>query len=254
MISRRGFMKLLAALGLALYVPPIESEKMPIQNYSQDYVLALLKQLYQQSNTPLPQAEFDTLERLVNEERAEAEKQRAWIRVQDGRIGVENLDLPFALIHSEIVLTDTASLTIPIPSGYNHLLILGSGKSDAGGTVFMNFNGDTGATNYSFNDIEANGVGASIITVGDLTYPAIPIGSFLTTAGGTAPGSFVCFIPHYAESTYQKTAVSQSIIPTRALYFTGNWISAASIESITFTITGGNNILAGSILTLYGMK
>lgn len=156
------------------------------------------------------------------------------------------------------------SLTIPIPGDYSHLEIHGNGRSSAAtsGTVFLQFNGDTTVGNYQWTYVLGNGTVAS--SGQDISDPHIPIGQFSNSgdAAGSA-SSFFCRIPHYTSSftkmTLSETYYNDNI--SRDLYHIGGkWISTAKINSLEIYVTdntsikGTSNIVAGSLISVYGVR
>ena len=98
---------------------------MPTYNYSGDFYIKLLKDLYRKNGVTIPEADFATLQRLVDDERTRDEAVRSWQRVQDNKISLDNLELPIGLIKTEKLSSDTSSTTINIPGGFNHLWLMG---------------------------------------------------------------------------------------------------------------------------------
>ena len=223
---------------------------MPIQNYSQDYVVELLKRLYQQSNTPLPQAEFDTLERLVNEERATQEKQNAWVRTQDGKIGVESLDLPIINIYSNVLEKDTASIFVDVPSAYNTLIVTGSGGDDTE-IIWCQFNDDTGVSQYSWQYLAISQT--SVGPASDGNHSAAIVGRY---------AAFVAWIIGYSSSVWKKTIMSYmyNTSVNDASLASGQWKSTSPITRMEIFATdntfvkGSANLLEGTYLTIWALK
>jgi len=136
-----------------------------------------------------------------------------------------------------------------IPSTYKHLQIRYSGfvANDA----FIRFNGDTG-TNYSRHSLYGNG--SSAAAYGAANETAI---GFTYTASNTNPGSSICDILDYTNTSKYKTARilngddqnGSGII----MLASGNWQNTAAITSITIFEDSG---VFGqySRFSLYGIK
>jgi hypothetical protein len=233
------------------------------QNYSGDYFLSLLRGVYQKSGIAVPTAEFSTLQRLVDAERAEYETMRSWLRVRDSRIGSEHVDLPFAPIYSQTFDVDTAALNVPVTGIYKHLFIYGQGRitGAGGGTVFCQFNGDTGA-NYQWIYILGNGT--TVSSGQDTSDSRIVIGQFSNTGDPAGSAStFEAKILNYFAPTHQMVMANTlyNDNTTRSIYsIAGKWSSTAGIKSIEIFacdatgIKGSTNMAAGSVISIYGMK
>lgn len=232
---------------------------MPTYNYSGDYYIRLLKDLYRKNGVTIPEADFSTLQRLVDEERARDEAVRSWQRVKDNKIGAGHLDLPFTPIYSQVLTEDVASLTIPIPGGYKHILIMGHGRSSAanGGVVFVRFNGDT-ASNYRDSYILGN---ESSVSSGGSDDTQFPVGIFANSGDPTGrAGIFESHIPHYT-SKFHKMSMNQAYYNddvTRTVYiFNSLWKNTDPITSMEIYVTdntsvkGTSNMVSGSVLSVY---
>ena len=230
---------------------------MPIQEYSGDYFLKLLKDLSRSTGVSLPQAELDTLQRLVDEERQREEALKSWMRIQDNKIGMNFLDLPIFPIYSRVVDVSSASISIPIPGDYKHLLMFVSAKTNrAAVTDFIHarFNDDTG-NNY----IEAYSGELSGVANNGHQLTRDDIGISITTGASStsgAIGSAVVFVPHYNSSNW-KTAIKVYGVgdaDTLLLSTFSAWKNTEPIKKITIYSDNSANISAGSIFSIYGIK
>lgn len=247
-MNRKDFMKLVGAGLLAACLPRLENEMQ-------------LGDIWEKiaNNARLTGEELAFLKRSGNE----TQNRNNFVGGNTTPGGALNVPTPFFPIYSEVLQRDTASLTIQIPSGYKQLEISGNGRSSAatGGTVFLQFNGDTTATNYQWTYILGNGSSAS--SGQDISDPHIPIGQFSNSgdAAGSA-SSFFCRIPHYY-SGFTKMTLAQTYYndnTTRALYaMAGKWLGTAKISQIEIYATdntstkGTSNLVAGSLISVYGI-
>ena len=258
-MNRRDFLKLIAAFTTAPYLP--KEFLMPTYNYSGDFYIKLLKDLYRKNGVTIPEADFATLQRLVDDERTRDEAVRSWQRVQDNKISLDNLELPIGLIKTEKLSSDTSSTTINIPGGFNHLWLMGqirNTEATYANSLKVNFNGDTG-TNYREQYHGGQNASASVGLLTGRTYISIgDVNGTSAPAGGA--GGFLAYIPHYTNSTYWKQCQSLRGIPNvnssnqdLALHLSGFWQNTNPITSISFSAVTAN-MEAGGIISVYGFK
>ncbi len=146
-----------------------------------------------------------------------------------------------------------------IPQTYAHLLLVAHSRVDTGGGqgFYARFNFDV-AANYDWQQLRGTSTAASAVEayaqsamlLGITTGPTAPAGLFAT---------MVAWIPFYAGTAANKTALSQSSLKTGTTpsnmftdMFSNNWRSSAAINQVTvFPI--GANFVAGTRVTLYAM-
>jgi hypothetical protein len=153
---------------------------------------------------------------------------------------------------------DTATiLGGALPTTFANLLAFVQGRGDAlatSETLFMQFNGDTGA-NYDTELFQ--GVNATASASAASAQVRIFMGDFTAasaTAGRSAQTRFE--VANYNGTTFQKTVTGQTGSTTGALEstpFSGFWRSAAAITRLTLFLASGN-FAAGTRFTLYGLK
>jgi hypothetical protein len=153
-------------------------------------------------------------------------------------------------------LTDAASSISfdNIPQFYTDLVILTSVRSaqdDIATEIFVAFNGSTS----SFSSRQLFGSGS---TVGGST-PARQTG--LLPASQSTSNTFnngTIYIPNYAgaaNKSYSVDSVTENNATTAYQNIVaGLWSSTNAINSFTLTNTGGNNFVAGSSVSLYGIN
>lgn len=142
----------------------------------------------------------------------------------------------------------TASYTFTsIPSTYTDLIIIWSGTAASIDNVSLRFNGDTG-TNYSATRIRGEGTAAS---TGHWSSTTMIYGPNSDSSGSTTVSWNVM---DYANSSNYKTAIATGGGGGyESGVYTGTWRSTSAITSVTVLPNGGNNINAGTTLTLYGI-
>lgn len=176
-----------------------------------------------------------------------------------------SIPLPIVSLYAQTLDSTVASINIPIPAQYNHLFIIGSGRSDVGavgsglGFVIMNFNGDTGA-NYGWT---YDGVAANVFDKGQNTGSAYPIighfpGSTITAASA---GYVFCFASNLRSSVYWKSFVSMD----GSFYDTGvaaynsfnTWKSTNPVTELNLTVVDATltpaNFVAGNTISVFGL-
>jgi hypothetical protein len=192
----------------------------------------------------------------------ETQQRNAFIAGNTSPAGNLIQNFPFMPIYSEVLEIAAPSITVNIPADYKHLLFMGSCRNSnaAAGYVIgaIQFNGDTGA-NYNYHQIKFDGVTPAYDTQTAQTFGAFG-GS--VTNGSTAnwAGSFWGWIPHY-NSGFYKSVYSNFICPRPAanLNLLGNfgseWLSTAKITTVKIICSaGGDNFMAGSSVSIYGLK
>lgn len=199
------------------------------------------------------------LVRELNEFGAQADLFQSWIRTGTSQIDAGKIQLPFSVIYSSVLEEDKASLTIQIPSIYNHLIIMGQARSTEvtyAVPLAIRYNDDDTA-NYREQYHGGQGGGASIgafttntfITVADLNGTSAPSGS---------SGVFFAVLPHI-QGGFWKTFLSfRDITYVNAtqdlnIFLGGARKDTSRVQTLTFYCVAGN-ILAGSIISVYGIR
>lgn len=163
------------------------------------------------------------------------------------------------LIGTTILSGPAASISISVPSGYNQLQCIYTGRQDSGSGgafAFVRLNGDTGA-NYVWQGLYGNVSTATSANAG-AAVTGIRVG-VISGSGDTAnyfgTGSFV--IGNVGSTVFKPLSGHfQGPISTTNGYagtYGGLWQSTAAVASVAlFPFTG--NLVAGSSLTVYGLK
>jgi hypothetical protein len=145
-----------------------------------------------------------------------------------------------------------------LPSGYKHLRIVLSGRSDraaADDGVLIRFNNDSGA-NYdrttTFSSAGASPTSAHATSQTELWFGDVAGAS----AAAGAIGMVVCDIPDYGGTTFWK--MMKFLAGTGGTTFfnemgMGSWKSTSAINRVTIFPTTGPNFVAGTRLTIYGV-
>lgn len=261
-LNRRDFFKLAATFMAATYLP--KEFLMPTYNYSGDFYIKLLKDLYRKNGVTIPEADFSTLQRLVDEERTRDEAVGSWQRVKDNKIGAGHLDLPFTPIYSQVLAEDVASLTISIPGTYTHLMIMGQGRINGSGgqnavSIVVRYNSDTGA-NYTWGS-EGQFNGAHIVNQGTgSTYGSLGALVADGQASGYA-GMLFSVIPHYTSSFYKSSfSLAAYTLGTPASFNVdrqATWLNTNKIETMTLfpdPAFASAKLESGSVISIYGIQ
>jgi hypothetical protein len=166
------------------------------------------------------------------------------------------------LIEDHLVSSPTASIGISVPTGFKHLLLVATGRSDQGSAIpaKLQLNGDTGA-NYDRGVLLYDGSGGVVGagTIGDTGITVLDMPPS-TAPAGVFGGSFT-ILPDCSDASAQQMALTlvgrkdaQSAatdlhIGIRA----GWWRTTAAVTSVHMVAAAGN-IVAGSRFTLYGLR
>jgi len=156
------------------------------------------------------------------------------------------------LISRTVLGTAEASVTLAVPAGFEDLVLTVSGRATTGTDVeiYMQFNGDTGAT-YDWTRWNRFGT-----TVGSATA-SIDIGAL---PGGSVPANIssaiIVTVPQYLNTTFQKAvdcvnAHKASAANGLTQHVAGAWESLSAVTSITLFIPS-NSFVAGTVFSLSG--
>lgn len=203
-------------------------------------------------------------EQFLRDEGRNTQMRNSFVAGNTNEAGKLIIPSVFGLIYSEVLNADIASITIPIPSGYKHLVMMGSGRINGTGgqtscAVMCQVNGDTGATNYMMGRLYH--LGATVTAEQDLSDPSMRLFSF--TADGEATGSFqgsvFMVFPHYTSSYYKMALNINGLAYSTAIFDAmrqGFWKGTDKINSIKFfpDPTFPSALLeAGTSISIYGI-
>ena len=167
---------------------------------------------------------------------------------------------PMIPISDTVLGTTQASITVNLPSTYQHAQIWVSARSDTAAInspLRIRFNGDS-ATNYDNQAMYAQG---ATITAAESLATASPEIGFLAAASDAAGkwGQSFIDIADYTSTTQEKMATAKgswveanATSQVRQGLWTTHWRSTAAITSVTL-FPGSGNFIAGSRVTVYGM-
>ena len=147
-----------------------------------------------------------------------------------------------------------------IPATYENLEVMIIARDDAAitnHTLLVRLNNDSGA-NYNWqrmgsfdgnNGNNAEGVGQTSATVGEVTGSTAPAGAATTTR---------LMLPGYARTVFNKTILSLSggrygAASSLIYQFVSEWASTAAVNRITITPLSGS-FIEGTVVTLYGIS
>ena len=132
-----------------------------------------------------------------------------------------------------------------IPTTYTELILVAYGKTSAGTSIYMQFNGDTTATNYDAADVETVGTNGT-----PLFYRANDNTCSFMYAND---GMFLLNVMNYSSSTVYKLMVGSTDYPGSLV---GNhvmqWKSTSAVTSIKLLAQTGT-FAVGTQFTLYGI-
>ena len=244
-MNRRDFIK---TLPLLLAAPFFRFERIDFERTDMDFKDLLLKIA---QNKPLKPHELDQLGQYG----AETQQRNSFLA---GNIDKITEKLPFYPIYSEVLETSKLQIDIDIPPDVKHLIIIGAGATDSesgADTLALRFNDDDGE-NYSGQTMQRADTTQSGFM--SLNQTKLITGTFLDAVEGTGDNaSFFAIIP-YPNSNYKKTVmVLTNYLNSSyryAIMRTGFWDSTEQVQKISFFSLGGNNILKGSVISIYGFR
>jgi hypothetical protein len=144
-----------------------------------------------------------------------------------------------------------------IGSGYTDLRIVASLKGDGTGYTDsvsrIAFNSDLGGTTYSYTWLRGDGSSASS---GRSTNSPYCRGYQSGSQAGNQPSFYIADIFSYAGSTNKTVLVEASADLNGSGYvyrMVNLWRNTAAITSISLSSPNGDNLVAGSTATLYGI-
>lgn len=172
--------------------------------------------------------------------------------------------LPITTIYSTTLSANAASVTVPIGSNYRHLILFGNGRSITAATndfFVVQFNGDT-AANYAWESIASqDGVHLSD-TNAAATY-ALFAGVPGALASGTYSGGGIMFIGNVGSSLYKSYVCVSSgqnydpgppvVQSSGVRLYGGQWRATPKIVSVKVYTYSGDNILAGTAISVVGI-
>jgi hypothetical protein len=143
--------------------------------------------------------------------------------------------------------SSTSSVTFSsIPNTYTDLVLIMGFSLSANDEIDITFNGDTGGS-YSRTYMEGNGSTAgSAYGTGLNAIAILGRGNQMTN---------IINIMNYANTTTNKTLLARFSSPSNIIGAeVGLWRSTSAITSVTLNLRTSKTYVAGSVLTLYGIK
>jgi len=162
-----------------------------------------------------------------------------------------------------ILAADSATVVLSgIPATMIHLaLTMQLRDSDAASAAEtrLRFNGDSGA-NYDSQQL-TNTAATTLVGSESFAQTGMLVGAHpAANAPAEASGATMVIIPHYTNTTAQKTAVSYSGYKIQssangmnARFCTGHWRNTSAITSVTIFTTSAGQLVTGSRVTVYGI-
>lgn len=204
-----------------------------------------------------PSSELTELQRDLNKLWDDQQVISGWLQTGQSRIAASAIDFPVALLYSETFAADTGTITINLPSTYNHLIVFGSGRSTVAGSAFdslaARFNGDAGTSYFGETIFTLNGTvtgnttGTTNVSFGPLVGSGMPAGY---------NGGFLAYIPSYNEPYFKHLMLlyRTNSAGTESAGLSGaTYRGTAAIETLAI-FAGAGSIAAGSNLSIFGVK
>ena len=141
-----------------------------------------------------------------------------------------------------------------IPQTYTDLLLVVSGRATTDNpTLYVYFNGDTTAANYTFRAINGDGASATVSAATQAWFMRVTPSS--ATASTFSNG--MSYIPNYTGSTIKSVSTDSVTENNATTAYTqlnaGLWSSTSAITSITLD-PFGTDFAQHSSASLYGIK
>lgn len=167
-----------------------------------------------------------------------------------------------ARIYDSTLPSPTANFDVTsIPATFSHLILLATLRCDGTGTglsVFMNFNGDTGA-NYSLQQTYSNGSSA-LAAQAEAQSALLAMTCAAVSAPSGSASSETMFIQNYAGTTFHKSMTcldyNRRATGSTGQYMEingGTWASTAAINRITIKPDLSSNFVTGCRFSVYGV-
>lgn len=162
--------------------------------------------------------------------------------------------VPKNQIAGETVETDKASIVLPIPSGYRDIKITALIRTDeaaASSGLSVQVNSDGTAANYDNQPI--SGASSSVDATQDLNSQVLyQVPGASETAG--VYGGGVTTVHEYTKTDRHKNLVSfAGLAGERVEVVSMGYSSTDAVSSLTFSVDGGANIVAGSSIVIEGI-
>jgi len=140
---------------------------------------------------------------------------------------------------------ETSVTFASIPSGYRDLILQGVTKAGAEIALFIAFNSDTTAANYSYVYMLGNGSSTSSAASG---------ANRLVSSTTTSASSLRIQIMDYSATDKQKTYLSRADVSAAFTYaLTGRWANTNAITSVAISVAS-NSFSADTTLSLFGIE
>lgn len=165
---------------------------------------------------------------------------------------------PQQLVFSTVLTSSQASISIPVPSGFNHLQGIYTARKDVGGGgafTRMQFNGDTSNHYQWVNQIGNTAPGNSGASLVGFIQMGLLAGASDST-GYFATGTFTIGNVSSSSIANSMTASATLICSGTTYYqatFGGARNQAIPITSLTFMPDAGN-FVAGTAVSVYGWR
>jgi hypothetical protein len=166
--------------------------------------------------------------------------------------------MTMTLIETKTLGTAAASIEFAsIPSTFTDLVFFVSGRSSRaanGDGLLTRFNNDTSSV-YSVRSLRGDGSSAISITgaTNALSRAELPAAS--ATANTFSNMAF--YIPNYTSSANKSVSIDSVMENNQTnleiMITAGLWSNTSAITTITLTSETGNNFVAGSMVSLYGV-
>jgi hypothetical protein len=170
----------------------------------------------------------------------------------------------YELIESAILSTTTSSVTFSslatYASTYKHLqvrIVARTDNADTNDAIGMRFNADSGA-NYDFHQLVGNGTSVTSSALINITRSGYGVGAGATAGASIFGSSVLDILDVYAAKNKTVRTLGGLFVAAdaaRVIFLRSTaWRNTSSVTSLTFNPVTGSNFVAGTRISLYGIR
>lgn len=208
------------------------------------------------NNARLTPQELDVLKRIGNE----TQQRNNFVAGNTSPQNTLDINFPFFPIYSQSLESPTSSITVTIPSGLSNVIIMGSMRTDAASfndTIGVRFNDDSGA-NYRTMFEGAQNTTQIATQNTSATYYGIGTSTGANATSGSH-GNFLAYITNVYGNAWKSVlsiagTSEYSASDVLTLLNSGHWKNTTPISTMQFFSTSGANLVAGCLLSIYGIR
>jgi hypothetical protein len=178
--------------------------------------------------------------------------------------GVAGFSSDFELISTTVLGGTAASITFSslgdFSSTYKHLqvrIVARTDNADTNDAIGMRFNADSGA-NYDFHQLVGNGTSVTSSASLNVTRSGYGVGAGATAGASIFGSSVIDILDVYAAKHKTIRTLGGLFVAAdaaRVIFLRSTaWRNTSSVTSLTFNPVTGTNFVAGTRISLYGIR